>query len=241
MYLTRSLRVDDWPSSNRLWAGKLELNSENLIDDKTTVATLRNLLKSTKPPGIGPVDILHIVRLILSKAEDHPVFDSQQTLAEAFGVDTKTIVRSQKRLVKVGWLSRPARKGRTNALSLNFEQIPAEEPLRLKITPTAKKVAGIYYNALKKRGRKKFHKHWVEQQTPSAQRILDRCGGDLAVVSAILDHALTWPTHKAKSAKGLYVVVGRWEKIMKTYNVVKQNQQQITETKMEAPSPGISK
>jgi hypothetical protein len=219
----------------------LELNKENstgsfsLIDDRTTVATLRNFLATTPPPGIGPVDLLHVVQLMLRKAEDHSVFDSQQTLAQHFGVDAKTIVRSQKRLEKIGWLSRPRRKGRTNALSLNFTNIPAEEPLRLKLTPFAGHLAVRYQAGLRRMGRQRFPKHWLTQQLPSAQRILDHCGGDVDHAAQIISHALNTPPHRAKSQKGMYTILGRWAKIMKTFALRETVREQ---RKMEEPHDG---
>ena len=198
--------------------------SHSLVDDRTTVASLHNLIASPKPPGIGPVDILHVVLLMLRKGEDHPILDSQQSLAEYFGVDKKTIVRSQKRLEDLDWLSRPRRKGRTSELRLNYDNIPASEPVRLKITPLAGQLAVGYQQALQKLGRKRFPKHWLKQQQPSAQRILDRCGGDTALVVDIMRHALNHPKHRNKARKSLYELLGRWAKVMQTYEAQRNKQ-----------------
>jgi len=217
---------------------KLNLNDEkhlgslSFIDNHITDATLLNFLLSPKPPGIGAVDILHVLLLMSRKAEDHEIFDSQQKLAQYFGVDAKTIVRSQKRLEKIGWLVRSRRRGRSNSLVLNYENIPAEEPLRLKITPQAGQLTVSYQIALQKMGRKRFPKHWIAQQKPSAQRILDRCGGCLELAEQIIYHALTSPSHRRKSVKGLYNIVGRWKKIKHTYDLsteVRRQQKQIAE------------
>jgi hypothetical protein len=73
-----------------------------------------------------------------------------------FNVDAKTIKRSQARLEKIGWLSRPQRRGKTNALSLNYQNIPAERMLRLKITPDAQQI------------RKCQRKYTVDRLSPTA-------------------------------------------------------------------------
>lgn len=195
-----------------------QVGSSSLIDSNTTNTVLRNFLSSPKPPGIGPLECCLVALLMLRKAEDHAIYDSQQTLAQMFGVSPRTVLRAQQELERIGWLSRPRRKGRTNALSLNFEKIPAEEPLRLKISPQAGRLAVAYQTILQRLGRKRFPKHWLSNQRPSAQRMIDRCGGDGGLAVQILAHALSSPLHKKKSMKGLYDVLGRWDKITETYH-----------------------
>jgi hypothetical protein len=191
----------------------------SLLSDSSTVASIRNLLSTPKPPSIGPVDLLHIIRLMVEKAEDHTVYDSQITLAEAFGVtDTRTILDSQKRLVKLGWISRAYRQGRSYGLTLNVDSIPAEEPVRLKITPVARQIAKLYGSWLAKRGRKKFPKHWLEQQAPRAQRILDRCKGDVDKVGEIIQFAVLSPKFGRAASKDLYEgILKPWRKLTTAY------------------------
>lgn len=207
-----------------------QVGSTSLIDSSTTNAVLLNFLSSPKPPGIGPLESCLVALLMLRKAEDHPVFDSQQTLAQMFGVSQRTIVRAQQELERIGWLSRPQRRGRTNSLSLNHENIPAEEPLRVKVTPQAGRLVIAYQTILQRMGRKRFPKHWLSQQKLSAQRMIDRCGGDGGLAVRILGHALGSPLHKKKSMKSLYDVLSRWHKITKTYyEQVELEQAQKTE------------
>lgn len=194
-------------------------SGSNLLDDSHTLASIRSFLSAEKPPGIGPVDVLHIVHLLTRKAEDHEVFDSQQTLARAFSADVKTIVRSQKRLASPGvsWLSRPQRRGKTNALTLLHENLPLGEA-QVPVTPEARELAGRYQIALSKHfGRKKFPKGWLPQQFVSAQRILNRCDGDLAKARKIVGHALSTKAHAGRAKHSLYHLHGRWNKIMQTY------------------------
>jgi hypothetical protein len=204
-----------------------EKKSNSLISDKVTVQTLRDFLASPKPPAMTPVDILHVIQLTLRKAEDHPIFDSQQTLSQAFNVDAKTIVRSQQRLEKIGWLSRPQRRGRTNALSLNIENIPTEKVLRSLVTSEAKQISVRYQIALQKMGRKKFPKAWLARQFVSAQRILDTCGGDMDLVARLMTHALNTPQHRNKATKSLYELLGRWPKVVQSYGVKQAARQEI--------------
>jgi len=192
-------------------------SSTSLISDTVTVKTLRDFLAAPKPTGMTPVDILHVIQLTIRKAEDHEIFDAQKTLADAFCCDVKTIVRSQQRLAKLKWISRPQRKGRTNALSLNIANIPTERLLRTLITPTANELAMHYQRGLQRRGRKKFPNAWFSQQTLSAQRILDRCGGDIRLAAIMIKHALDSPIHQRKAKKSLYELLGRWRKVEQTY------------------------
>jgi hypothetical protein len=213
-----------------MFGRKVGMNSEtkkatSLISDSVTIQTLRDFLASEKPASMTPVDILHVIELTLRKAEDHAIFDSQQTLAKAFCCDRKTIIRSQQRLVKLKWLSRPKRKGRTNALSLNFENIPTERTLRSLITPDAGKLAHRYKVVLQKLGRRKFSRHWINAQTSSAQRILDQCGGDLEAATRLIEHALSNPKHRSKAKKSLYELFGKWSKIVQTYAAQQGDQQ----------------
>src|SRR6266704_4511248 len=151
-----------------------------MIDDTTTTTMIRNLLASPKPAGMTPLDVCQIVQFMLSKSEDHNVYFSQNTLARMFGTDARTIARSQDRLEQFGWIARPRRTpGKTHGVSLRFENIPAEETLRLKVTDEAKQLAQRYKVATVKMGKQNRPKHWLQQQFVSAQRILDACNGNV--------------------------------------------------------------
>jgi hypothetical protein len=127
-------------------------------DDLTTLDTIRKFLGAGKPASIAPLDILQMVYFVACKAEDHDVYHSQQTLAEIFNTDVRTIARSQKRLAspEIDWIARPQRRGKTNAISVRYQNVPAEERLRLRITDDAKQIAFRYQVGLRKIGRRKF-------------------------------------------------------------------------------------
>jgi len=186
-------------------------------DDATTLQIERKFLGSEKPSGIVPIDILQIVYLMTWKGEDHPLFPSQQTFARMFGVDAKTIQRSQQRLEKAGWLSRPQRRGKTNALSLRYENIPAEYSLQAKITPHAKQLA-LWYKQTLLRYRKKFPAQWLSQQFVSASRILEMCSGDVELARKLIGFAMAHPRHYKRSRQSLYNLFGRWDHILKDYS-----------------------
>jgi hypothetical protein len=198
-----------------------------LNDDTTTLETIRKFLASEKPTCITPVDILQMIHFISRKAEDHDIFDSQQTLARMFSADARTIQRSQERLAspEIDWIARPHRRGKTNAIAIKYENVPAEEILRLKITDEAKQISLRYQQALK-RLRKKFPAHWLPQQFPSAQRILNECDGDVELAARLIGHALSHPAHAAKSRQSLYHLYGRWKRILETYSAQLQAQEQ---------------
>jgi hypothetical protein len=206
----------------------------SLITDSVTVKTLRDFLASPKPEGMTPVDVLHVIQLTLRKAEDHAIYDSQQTLAKAFCCDVKTIVRSQKRLEKLKWLSRPQRQGRTNALSLNHENIPTERTLQTLVTADAKKLAAIYQRALMKAGRKRFPKFWLSQQFLSAQRILDQCAGDVPTAADTITYALHARLYRLKATKSLYTLLAVFPKVAAAYTAQREQKQKELEIQAQA-------
>lgn len=194
-------------------------DSTTLTSDGTALATIRNFLASEKPADITPLDILQMVHFMACKAEDHDTFYSQQTLARMFNTDPRSIARSQQRLAsnEIDWISRPQRRGKTNAVSIKYQNVPAEEIVRLKITPAATQLAFRYQNGLRKAGRKKFPAQWLKQQFPSAQRILNECNGNVELAAQVLGHALSDERHRKKAAQGLYHVYGRWRKIVASF------------------------
>jgi hypothetical protein len=201
--------------------------STALLNNSTTLATIRNFLASDKPASITPLDVLQMVHFMACKAEDHDTFYSQQTLARMFNTDPRSIARSQKRLAspEIDWIARPQRRGKTNAISIKYQNVPAEEILRLKITREAEQITDRYRKALRKHGRKKFPAQWLRQQFPSAQRIINDCGGDVELAARMIGHALSDPRHRKRAMQGLYHVYGRWRKIEESYEAGQQLRQ----------------
>jgi hypothetical protein len=194
-------------------------------DDRTTLNVIRNFLGSDKPARITPLDISIMVSLMVSKAEDHDVTHSQLTLAKMFNSDIRTVARSQARLAGPGvhWISRCRRRGKTSLTTINFQNVPAEEILRLRITDDAKALAVRYQIGLIKFGRRKFPKHWLAQQTLSAQRIIDSCGGDVERAAVLIAFAMNSREHCKRAKQSLYHLYGRWPKILKTWNETSRN------------------
>jgi hypothetical protein len=200
------------------------MNSEvtagpGLLTDRHTVQALLDFFNDEeKPNDLGPFDLLIMVYLISRKGEDHAITDSLQTISRRLNCSVKTIERAVENLVSKNYLTRTRRRGRSSELSLNFAAIPCEAPLRLKISEDAGRLAVWYKLELSKRRlRTKFGKRYISQQEPSAQRILDKCDGDMALAKKKIDHALGHALHRNKAKKGLYELFGRWPKIAKTF------------------------
>jgi hypothetical protein len=191
----------------------------SLLTDRITVQTLRDFLSDeNKPADLGPVDLLQMVYLMLRKAEDGGIVDSQQTLARRLGCSVKTIGRSQKLLAsKVEFIARVRRKGRTSELTINVENIPAEAPLRLILTEEATRLAAWYKGELKKRHRKKFQKRFTEHNMVTAQRILNDCGGDVDLAKSLVEFALDPGMYRIAAMKGLYTLFERWPRLKRSY------------------------
>lgn len=197
----------------------MESSSKSLINDSVTLQSIRDFLASEKPANMTSTDVNQIVHLLSRKAQDHPIYDSQQTLSKVCACDVKTIVRSQKRLQKLGWLSRPQRRGRTCALSLNYENIPSEKAVQKLISQDAKALVSRYVDELRTKFiRKKFPKHWLGQQRVSAQWLLDRCSGNLELAEKIVKFAVSHPRLQNKAKKGLYELKGQWNRVRLVYD-----------------------
>lgn len=196
-------------------------NSSSLITDSVTNQSVRDFLNAEKPANITTVDVLQMVHFLLRKGQDHEIYDSQQTLSELCACDVRTIARSQQRLHSFGWLSRPQRRGRTNALSLNYEKIPSEKAVRVLITQDAKTLSSHYMNELRSKGiKRKFPNAWFARQHLSAQKIIDRCDGDLELATKIVKFAISNPRLQGKAKKSLYELVGAWLKVRATFDAV---------------------
>jgi hypothetical protein len=213
------------------------LKDAAVINDSTTLEGIRRFLAAEKPASLGPVDIAQMVIFMVRKAEDHDVYDSQQTLARMLNTDPRTIARSQKKLEAPGiaYISRPQRRGRTNAISIRYENVPGEEILRAKVTPEAKELSVRYKRALEQNfHRKKFPKTWLPQQFVSAQRILNLCSGDMDLARRVIGHALSDGPHKKKASQSLYNLLGRWPQIVHTFQEKVQSIPPPTEVTKQA-------
>ena len=167
---------------------------------------------------LEPIDHLYLMYLMLRKAEDHGITDSRLTLSKRLDCTPETIRNSRKRLVRAGYITVERRKGRSSAVSINIANIPAEARLRSKITTEAKSIAVHYQTRLRRLGRKKFGKYFLDSQLPSAQSILDSCKGDEALATAIIDYAVNSPVSKKFARKSLYELWSRWRKVKSAFD-----------------------
>jgi hypothetical protein len=195
---------------------QLEKSGSPLSDHHILKLSL-GFLSAEKPKGADPVDVLIVLYLINRRAIDHPIYDSQNTLAEHFGCDLRTISRSLKRLAARKWITRSKWQGHSDGIAVLHDNLPCAEAKKLRITQDAKQLAGGYHRALQGMGRKRFPKGWLKQQLVSAQKVLDLCDGDLALAGSVLIYALSTATHRVQSKKSMYHLHRRWNKIMGTY------------------------
>lgn len=169
-----------------------------LQTDKVSNEVLLNLYSNEdKPPEITPLDIGVVTYLIMRKAFDHEVYDSQSTLATRLSTDYKAVKRSLERLDNLGWITyRGKGLGQPKGISLNVEKLPAAQPVREKITPDAGLLVDFYIElkrglATKQIKALRLPRNWRQQQLPSAQRLLTMYGNyDAAskVVHALFHH-----------------------------------------------------
>ncbi len=186
----------------------------NILSDTHAISAIRAFFAAEKPSELEPIDVCTVVYMLARKSEDHPIHDSQLTLAQAFGADSKTVKRSQQRLEKLGWLSRPQRRGKSNALSLNYETLPFADPQYTQVGPEAKQFASRYQQHMVRLGiRKRFPKAWLSAQHISAQRILNACDGDVTRAWGLVEFVLSDEHLKRKAMKSLYTVRQSWKRI----------------------------
>jgi DNA-binding MarR family transcriptional regulator len=202
-----------------------------------TIDVLQRLYFSeSKPKQLKPIDLSVLSYLILRRTADHNIYDSQQTIAERLGSERKAVASSLARLQKLGWVTVGGRgNGRSNAISIHLDGLPAAQPIRAKITQDAKLLAFKYQQALSKMGRRKFPKNWAVRQAPSAQRVLTKCGGDLAHARAIVSHALNSSAYKKRGSISLYHLLTVWSGVTRSFQE-KQNATPKGETNNEQHS-----
>jgi predicted transcriptional regulator len=216
--------------------GKEVNDTPKLNDDATALITIRQFLASqTKHETLRLIDFLVVAYLISVKAEDHDVWPSQLTLARMFKVDTRTIARSLARLVKVGYISVEHRKGRTNLYAINYEAVPGEECLTEKATQNARNLSLWYQQILvKDRHRKKFPKRWLGQQFLSAQRIIDKCKGDVETAGSVILYALSAKAFQKKATQSLYNVLTLWKRLAPAYNAHRKQEKEQEAAALQA-------
>lgn len=191
-----------------------------ILTDRALIETIRHLYFSEgKPTQITPVDISILTYLILRRSEDHEIFDSQETIAGRIGCERKTVGESLERLKRMEWISIGGRgQGRTKAIAIRTDKLPASHGVRAAITQQAKSLTVRYHWYLKRTDpRRRFRKDWLQRQLPSAQRILTLCGGDLDLARAHLNFAMRHPIYKRRAETSLYHAICIWGKISRAY------------------------
>jgi len=183
-----------------------------LQTDKVSHEVLLNLYSNEdKPSEISPLDICVVSYLILRKAFDHEIYDSQSTLAMRLGTDYKAVKRSLARLDTLGWITyRGEGIGKPKGISLNLEKLPAAQPIREKITPDATQLVNFYIELKRAIATKQIKilrlpRNWHQRQLPSAQRLLT-IYGDYDTASKVV-HALCYhedPGIQVKSRSSLH-------------------------------------
>ncbi len=168
--------------------------------DKHTLQLIQGFLSADKPEGIEPSEIAYMVCLMACKAMDHPVTHSHQTLSNMLGCGVSTIQRTEKKLKQKGYISQDSRRGRSKFTTANLDRIPMADPtLPTKPTEEAKKLFQAYIAAWYKHfpgQKRKLRKSWGTSQPWNAQKILNRCGGNLELACRMLRHAFDSPQHK---------------------------------------------
>src|SRR5690242_7047048 len=114
--------------------------------DTATLNLLRDFLDSPKPPNTECIDVLQTLYFLAHKAAEHPFNPSQGTMAAKFGCERRTILRSQRKLRRLGWLglSSDPQRGKSNPLSVDVSKIPLEKPSAVQVTEAAKQLAFRY-------------------------------------------------------------------------------------------------
>ena len=178
----------------------------------------RNFYAAKKPDGLTSTDVGAVALLLSYKAVDHEVTHSLATLASSLSCDQQTIRRSLVRLEDLKWIHRTARKGRSDEIELLLDNIPLDAPLSHQITDEARDLVKAYVNHLTSLGKKKFYPHFVKNQWYSAQNIINKCDGDVALAKQMLVFATNDPTFKRAASASLYKLWSKWRKLERAYS-----------------------
>lgn len=204
------------------------------IKTKTTtsarmIARLQDLYFSeSKPEDLTPIDVALLTYLILRQADDHFVYDSQETLGARLGCDRRTVARSIERLAKLKWLTveqawdfneKNRRKTRAmyapSGLSVNLDELPTDRARRSAPSEDAKNLAGQHTAVLVQSGvgnrYKRTPRRFERHQEHAAQRLIDEVGYD-AIVD-ILNFALESREHQKAALTSLYAIRQRLKRI----------------------------
>jgi hypothetical protein len=139
-----------------------------LLTDSLTVDVLQRLLfNESKPTQLLPIDIAVMSYFILRRCVDHSISDSQGTIARRVCAERQAVAESLKRLERVGWITVGGRgRGLSREISLNFETLPAAQPIRDKITPAAEFLVTKYMTNLTKNRSYKVPEELEETTAP---------------------------------------------------------------------------
>lgn len=195
------------------------MQTESLLSDHAMIDVLQRLhFSESKPSYLLPLDISLLTYLVLRRSIDHEISDSAGTLAHRLCVERQAIGESLDRLQQHGWITVSGRGvGRSKGLSLNTEKFPAIQAVRERISEEAKFIAREYANELQKAGRRRFPKNWISRQFPSAQRIIDKCGGDAALARSMVAFGFTDKELHKSVRTSLYHATLIWPKITRAY------------------------
>ena len=194
---------------------------DDRLNDRTILDTLRRLdSPANRPASLFPIDISVMAYLVRRRAIDHEIVDSRQTLADAVGCQSlRTIDASLERLEKAGWISvRHRWNGNSNAIQVNVNTVPALAPVQRKVTKEAGQFAVWYKGELERSGFRKQvrRKNWLSRSELSAQRILNKCGGDVELAKVRFGWGLRFSKwQKIVQSGSLYHVNGIFDKMVK--------------------------
>lgn len=196
------------------------MNNESPQSDRATCDVLRRLFFSESKNNLLPVDLNLLAYLALRKAADHPIDDSEGTLAQRLCMERKAVRRSIDRLAETGWITVDSRgNGRSRRIALNVERFPAMQPVRERVSEAARGIVTDYMQALVRyEPKRKFPKGWRDRQAPSAQRLIDRCGGDARKAHDLLAVGFHDPALCKRVRKSLYHATLIFPQLEKAYD-----------------------
>jgi hypothetical protein len=212
------------------------VTSPHYNSDSDTLALIRNYIRAQKPDGMQQPDYALALTLLPFKADDHAVTFSQTTLKEYMACSEKTVARSEKALKALGIISQSdPRPGHAKTTVINIKKLPLAGQLK-EPTEDAKRLVYHYMKSLKENflnsksfetikkygkkhrtayGFKQFDKNWIDRQERQAQKMLDKCNGDIKAAARVISHARTNPKFTWAFKKDLYNVRSCWSNIMK--------------------------
>jgi len=165
--------------------------------------------------------LLLLIRLLVQKGAEQPVFLSQGTLARQLHCSESTIANRMQELKKLGMLAIKSGK-RVNApndVTVLLNKLPQGDLKPVTVGDKAKRIADLYRTVmLKTNPKRRFQAGTLQRWEYTMQWLLDKkCKGDSALLIDVINIGLTHPDYWKAAQRGPEQIKKRWRILFAAY------------------------